>query len=125
MLSMAQLPDLDDLTLSGYLIPMARISFQGSEQPLCADSVDDCYSATDMLARMSTSWLLEVPPGLRFAEVDVYCTRKHLPLAVRPAQACDKTLLKLLHTVIFYGRSHPVPLLRFVDKCRPWRYFPM
>ena len=51
--------------------------------------------------------LLEIPSGLRFTEVRIRCAPDDLLSAVRTAEACSKTLVKLSHMVNVDRESHP------------------
>ena len=106
---MAQLPNLDDLELLGFAeaeskrlpgIGMALNGRFGGRLVLPGACVSE--GVIDML--------LEVPSGLRFAELELYCTRDPLPpSAVRLAEACRKTLVKLSYSVNLYCKSYPLP----------------
>ena len=51
--------------------------------------------------------LLEIPSGLRFTDMQIYGAREHLLSAVRLAEACGKTLVKLLYRATSDGKSRP------------------
>ena len=107
---MAQLPNLDNLSLSGPFVggrtelagsgAVVRGRF-GGRLILSSASGYDYGHIIDML--------LEFPPGLRFTEVQFHCTCKGLPSTVRIGEACGKTVVKLLHKVESYGKSHHWP----------------
>ena len=104
---MAQLPNLDDLTLMGSLIKVDRRELPGlgtvvkgrfgGKLKLCGE-----YVGEDVV-----NMLLEIPSGLHFTEVLIQCTPDHLPSAVRLAEACCKTVVKLLYLVAFRCKFHP------------------
>ena len=108
---MAQLPNLDDLALLGIAredgrkFPATRAVLKGR----CGGRLalrDRCVS--EKIVKM----LLEIPSGLRFAELEIGCTHNRLPpSAVRLAEAYGKTLAKLTHTVSLNCESYPFPSL--------------
>jgi len=103
---MSQLPNLDDLTLMGSLVNVDRRELSGigtcvkgrfgGKLKLCGEFVGE--DVADML--------LEVPSGLHFTEAIIHCTPECLPPAVRVAEACCKTLVKLSYPVVFTRKSH-------------------
>ena len=108
---MAQLPNLDDLVLSGFLgedkrkLPTGGTVLKGRFRGRLMLS-DSCVSQ-DII-----NMLLEIPSGLRFVELEIDCARNRLLSAVRLAEACDKTLVKLSQTVNTHCKSHsPVKLI--------------
>jgi len=106
----AQLPNLDDLFLSGSHVGADREELLGIGTVLKGRfggklTISDKYAGEDII-----NMLIEVPSGLRFTEVQVSCTRRSLPLAFRLAEACGKTLVKLSYTVtLVHCKSHPSP----------------
>jgi len=109
---MAQLPNLNNLVLSGSFSVLDRRELLGigtvlkggfgGRLRLSGASVDE--DIIDML--------LEIPSGLHFAELEIYCTRSRLPpSAVRLAEACRKTIVKLSHSVAFHRKSCPFLLI--------------
>ena len=126
---LAQLPDLDNLSLSGALVPMYRKLPNLDDLSLSEILVDNKNlpgPGAGMVLRgrfggvLVLRWgyvdndvsdmLLEVPSGLHFSEVQIRCARERLPPAVRLAEACSKILVKLSLTEIFHRRSNPPPL---------------
>jgi len=105
---MAQLPNLDDLSLSGSRTPVRKGVLPEIRTPqrggFRGRLVLRGYSGKDVMVM-----LLKIPPGLRFTEVGISCGRDLLPSAVRLAEACSETLLKLSQTVCFLGKSPPSP----------------
>jgi len=106
---MAQLRNLDDLSLSGSVVTVDREGstvvgigtdlrgkFGGQLQLLNGYADEDAINV-----------LLEIPTGLRFAEVEIRGTRGCLLSAVRLAEACCMTLVKLSYTASFQCTSHP------------------
>ena len=94
--TMARLPNLDYLSLSGALVPADRSGSRGigtalggrfgGKSALCTVSYTDKYTI---------NMLLEVPTGLRFTEVEIHSAYERLPSAVRLVEPCGKTLVKL------------------------------
>ena len=105
---MAQLPNLDDLSLSGSVVvdrgtlpwmgAILRGRFGGQLRLLKGHANPDVVNM-----------LLEVPTGLHFTEVEVRGTYECLLSTVRLAESCAKTLVKLSYAVSFHGKSHPPP----------------
>ena len=107
---MAQLPNLDDLSLSGSLVAMDRRELLGIGAVLRGSFggrliLSDEYADEDVI-----NMLLEIPSGLRFTEVQVHSTSKRLPLAVSLVEACGKTLAKLSYTIPSHGKLYPFSL---------------
>jgi len=105
----ARLPNLDDLVLSGFAEPPGR-RFPGIGTVLKGRfggrlSIRAAYAGEDII-----NMLLEIPSGLQYAELEIFCTgRCHHSSAVRLAEACGKTLVKLLYTLGWKGKSYPFP----------------
>ena len=108
----AQLPKLDDLSLSGSCmmtdrngIGMAlRGRFGGRLQ------LFKRYAAPTIM-----DMLLEAPTGLHFTEVEIHGLREFLPSTAKLIEACRKTLVKLSYRATFYCKSGPVVRTRNVD----------
>ena len=105
---MILLPNLNNLSLSGDLLPLDKKTLAGIGTVLRGDFGgrlilrDGCADAGVM------NMLLEIPTGLRFTEVQIQCKRNCLPSAVRLVEACSKTLVKMSHTpVTFDSEFHP------------------
>ena len=97
----AQLPNLDNLTLSGTLAAVDRRELPGIGTALrgrfCGKiALRDACVHEDVI-----NMLLEIPSGLRFTEVWIHCTGDRLPSVVRLAEACGNTLVKLSYMVMF------------------------
>jgi len=107
---MVELPGLDDLSLSGIPVPMDR-----RELPRIGTTLRGRFGGRLHLSRGGAdedvvNMLLEVPTGLHFTGVRIYATHEcHLLSTVRLAEACGKTLVKLLYSVVLRGKSHPSP----------------
>jgi len=100
---LAQLPDLNDLSLSGYLagggVPVRvgttlRGRFGGQLQLVNEPADEDIMNM-----------LLEIPTGLHFTEVRISVTRKCLLSTVGLAEACGETLVKLFYSTSVHGTS--------------------
>jgi len=106
---MAQLPNLDDLVISG-LGEMDRRTLPGIGTALKGRFCGRLMLRDACVVEDVINMLLEIPSGLRFAELEIHCTRSCLPSsAIRLAEACGKTLVKLLHRVSLQRKSNPVP----------------
>ena len=105
---MAELPNLDDLSLSGSLLAADSMASPGVGGVLRGR-----FGGRLRLLRGSAcepgvvDMLLEVPNGLHFTEVQIQSMSECLLSTVRLAEACNKTLVKLSYTVSSYRKSHP------------------
>jgi len=108
---MAQLPNLDDLSLSGSHSPVRQGVLISPEigMPLRGRFGGRLVLSSGWSGKGVIGKLLEVPSGLRFTEVEISSTRSSLLSAVSLVEACSKTLVKLSQTVYFLGK--PFPLL--------------
>ena len=104
---MVQLPNLDDLSLSGSriqdILPETRTPLRGRFGGRLL--LSGGYSSKGVMGK-----LLEIPSGLCFTEVEISCTRISLLPAVRLAEACSKALVKLSQTFYFFGESPLLPV---------------
>ena len=100
---MLSLPNLEDLSLSGY--PGSRASSEsgttlrgrfGGQLQLFYGTA--CSGIADML--------LEVPTGLHFTEVRIRGSNECLLPAVRITEACAKTLVRLSFTISYWRKCH-------------------
>jgi len=118
---MVQLPNLDDLWLSGSSVMLdwrtppsigsaLKGRFGGQLRLL------EGYANTHVM-----NMLLEVPTGLHFTEVYINATRECLLSTVRLTEACGKTLVKLSYAVSLYGKSHPFFLSSYSWRMKCWR----
>jgi len=115
---MAQLPNLNNLVLSGPSAAVDRRELLG-----IGTALKGAFGGRLRLGDASVdgdviNMLLEIPSGLHFAELEICCTRSRLPSsAVVLAEACRKTLVKLSHTVAFYRKSYPfrLALAQYID----------
>jgi len=99
---LAQLPNLDDLLLSGHFsdnraplrIGTATMGrFGGRLQLLMGPAQEDVMNM-----------LSEVPTGLRFTEVEICCIYKSLAPTVKLADACAATLVRLSYAISTHGK---------------------
>ena len=113
---LAQLPNLDDLSLSGFLSPTERMVLVG-DGTVPRGRFGGKLALRDGCAGEDVfDMLLGITSGLRFAEVWIHCTGERLPSVVRLVEACCKTLVKLSHTVSFcksnpFSQSPEIPAL--------------
>ena len=105
---MTQLPNLDNLSLSGSPAEMGRNASQGlmGAAPIARFrgqlELLDRYAREDVI-----NMLLEVPTGLWFTEIEIRGWNVHLPSAASLAEVCRKTLVKLAYGDFKHGKSHP------------------
>lgn len=105
---MQQLPNLDDLTMSGCLLQVDRDRLQGIGKVLRGGFNGRLrlfrlkrYAETDVM-----NMLLEVPTGLQFTEVHILSVYGCLLPAAKLTEACGKHLVKLTYSVEIFGKSH-------------------
>jgi len=103
---MAQLPNLDDLLLSGSLATVDRRELLGIGTVLRGRFGGKLNLSGECAGEDVINMLLEISSGLHFTEMKVWCMHTGLPLASRLVEACGKTLVKVSHTVIFGGKSN-------------------
>ena len=103
---MAQLPNLDDLSLMGSLIRMDNGAFVGIGTVLTGRFGGKLLLRGECADKSVLNMLSEVPTGLRFTEVDISCTGKCLLSTVQLVRACGRNLVKLSCTVCIYSRFH-------------------
>jgi len=102
---MAQLPNLDDLSLSGALIPLSRSVLAGIGIDLRGRFGGQLRLSEGCACKDVVDMLLEVPTGLRFTEAEIRGMGECLLLTVRLTEACCETLVKLSYAVSSYCRS--------------------
>ena len=105
---LVQLPNLDDLKLSGSLAAVGRGPFPGIETALGWRFGGQLQLSEGLAHEDVMNMLLEIPTGLHFTEVKVHGTRDCLLSTARLAEACGETLVKLSNTVCFRCKSHPL-----------------
>ena len=104
---MGQLPNLDDLALSGPFAAVDKRKLMGIGTVLKGRFGGRLALRGACVGEDVINMLLEIQSGLRFTELEIYCTSDPLPSsAVSLAEACRKTLVKLSHTVGYYCESY-------------------
>ena len=106
---MALFPNLDDLSLSGYLIPVDGGELLGIGTALRGKFRGKLLLRDECADKDVMNMLLEIPTELCFTEVQIRCTGGCLLPTVMLVGACGKTLVKLSYTVTFHGESHSFP----------------
>ena len=104
---MAQLPSLDNLSLSGSPVPVDRSALLGVGTTLRGRFGGKLLLRDGCAHKDVADVLLGVPTGLRFTEVDIRCMPECLLSTVRLVEACGKTLVKLSYMITSHGKSHP------------------
>ena len=104
---MAQLPNLDELSLLGSLIRMDKKELVGIGTVLTGRFGGKLLLRDECADKGVLNMLLEIPTGLHFTEVDIRCTGECLFSFAKLVGVCGTTLVKLSCTVIVYGRFHP------------------
>ena len=104
---MLQLPNLDDLSLSGAAVLHSEPPPGYGTDPrwrFCGK-----LQLHGMLAGTSSmNLLLENPTSLRFTEVEICCLHNSLLSTVRLVEACSKSLVKLSYKIaLHHGKAHP------------------
>ena len=103
---MAQLPNLDDLSLSGYPIRDTGRALVGIGTALKGRFGGKLLLRNDCANDDVMNMLLEIASGLRFTAVHIRCGGECLLTTVRLVEACSKTLVKLSYMVTFHGKCH-------------------
>ena len=113
---MAQLPNLDDLSLSGRMgvtddktlvgIGAALRGRFGGKLELIRG-----YESEDVM-----NMLLEVPTGLNFTEVLIDGRNECLFSTVRLAEACSKTLVKLSYNISFHCKYNSLSWASWLER---------
>ena len=120
---MAQLPNLNDLSLSGSLGWGRAEVLHGIGTGLRGRFGGQLRLLGGLAREDTLEMLLEIPTGLHFTEVRIESMHGCLISAARLAEACSKTLVKLSYAVSFYGQSrlfswYPVgSSARNIDTC--------
>ena len=109
---MVQLPNLNDLWLSGSPVEVGKNTPPGMGKALRGRFGGQLRLLKGHADMNFMNMLLEVPTGLHFTELQIRGPRECLVSIVRLAEACSRTLVKLLYTIssytIFsYGKFHP------------------
>jgi len=104
---MAQLPNLDNLTLMSSFVEVDRRELRGIGTVVKGRFGGKLKLCGEYVGKEVANMLLEIPSGLHFTEAIIHCTPECLPSAVRLAEACCKTLVKLSYPVAFSRESPP------------------
>jgi hypothetical protein len=104
---MVQLPNLNDLSLSGSLVAVDRNALSGIGTVLRGRFGGQLRLLNGYADKDVMNMLLEVPTGLHFTEMRIRGTHGSFLSTVRLAEACCKTLVKLSYAVSIHGKSHP------------------
>ncbi|KAF9645582.1 hypothetical protein BDM02DRAFT_3119985 [Thelephora ganbajun] len=103
---MMQLPNLNDLSLSGSFVVTDRNTLRGIGTVLRGKFGGQLQLLRRHANADIMNMLLEVPTGLHFTEVHIRPINESLLSTVRLAEACDKTLVKLTYAVAIHdGRE--------------------
>ena len=104
---MAQLPNLDNLELSGYPTAVNKDILPGIGATLKGRYGGRLVLAERCVDEGVANMLLEIPTCLRFTEVEIRGTHRCFPLTVRLVEACGETLMSLRYTAYFDGKPNP------------------
>ena len=105
---MEQLPNLDDLLLSGSLLVVDGRRLPGAEPALMGRFGGKLRLSKGCPDDDVVDVLLEVPTGLHFADVQICGARECVLSTVRLAEACSMTLVKLSYTAPSFRKSLPI-----------------
>ena len=92
---LAQLPNLDDLALSGFLVPMDRSLLPGMGTVLKGRFGGRLRLLGGLAHENIMNMLLEIPTGIHFTEIRIRGVRECSLSVVRLVGACRNTLVKL------------------------------
>ena len=101
-----QLPNLDELSLSGSIFPVGRRELVGIGTTLRGRFGGRLRLCKGYADRDVMNMLLEIPTGLHFTEVEIHGTHECLRSTVMLANACCETLAKLSYTVSTFCESY-------------------
>jgi hypothetical protein len=104
---LAQLPNLDNLSLVGFIDAVERRALPGIGTVLRGRFGGRLRLVNGYAEECVMNMLLEVPTGLHFTELHVRGVHESFLSTVRLAEACGKTLVKLSYTVSFNGKYRP------------------
>ena len=103
---MAQLPNLNDLSLAGNIVPGDRRALLGIGKVLRGRFGGKLRLHRGRSYEDTVNMMLEIPTGLHFTEVEIRA-KYGCPSAMRLAEACSKTLTRLTYTADFNCKFHP------------------
>ena len=104
---MAQLPNLENLSLSGNAFPIDWRRLPEITTPLRGRFSGKLQLLEGYADKSVMNVLMKIPTGLHFTEVRVVSKSECPPSTVRLADACSETLVKLSYTASFCCKSHP------------------
>lgn len=104
---MVQLPNLNDLSLSGSLDQADKDIVSGMGAVLRGRFGGRLRLLREIAGADVTNMLLEAPAGLSFTEVEIRATHECLLSTVKLAEACGRNLVKLSYAVSVHGKFHP------------------
>ena len=105
---MAQLPNLNDLSLVGYIVAVDEEALPGIETTLRGRFGGKLRLTGEKVDERIVDMLLGVPTGLHFTEVQIHSTYECLLSTVRLVEACGETLVKLLYMVDIHSKRFPL-----------------
>jgi len=105
---MAQLPNLDSLSLSGDLVPVDRTKLARIGTTLKGRFGGRLQLIGGYVVRDVLEMLLEIPTGLCFTEVDICGMHGCLLSTMRLVEACRTTLVKLSYETSSQCWLHPL-----------------
>ena len=103
----AQLPNLDDLSLSGHVIVIERRTSLGTGTLPRGRFGGQLRLFEGCVSEDILEILMEAPTGVHFTGVQLHVPRERLLLAVRLAEACSQTLMKLSYGISYHRKSCP------------------
>ena len=103
----AQLPNLEDLSLSGSFAVVDSRTMVGIGTVLRGRFGGRLVLLGEHANRDAVDMLLEVPTGLRFTEVRIRGTYGCLRSTARLVEVCGETLVRLSYMAVYYCKSHP------------------
>lgn len=103
----AHLPNLDDLSLLGYLIAVDKDVLPGIGTTLKCRFGGRLRLSGGCVGEDVANMLLDVPTGLHFTDVRIHGTYECFASIVRLAEACDRTLVNLSCTANPKGKYYP------------------
>jgi hypothetical protein len=104
---LAQLPNLDNLSLVGFRETVERRARSGMGTVPRGRFGGQLRLVNDYADKDVMDMLLEAPTGLHFTDVHVCGTHKNFLSAVSLAEACGNTLIRLSYTVSILGKYRP------------------
>lgn len=104
---LAQLPNLDDLSLSGFLNLVDRRTLSGIGSVLKGRFGGRLQLLEGFAHEDVMDMLLEVPTGLHFTEIQIRDAHECPLSAVRLVESCGETLVKLSYTTSSRCKSRP------------------